>query len=356
MEENKPDPEELPVDFPDQSAPSETAPAPEPPRTFTGRPRTIEELREFCRAKEMPLEKMRFFIGENYQEPRAFGIFRSGNNFIVYKNKSDGTRAVRYQGSDEAYAVGELYDKLLDECHMRGIYPERDDRVNGTSYLSSYSGSRSQSSYSGSSEDSGGKKGCFAFLAFAGLCLFNWIIFFVRLIFHLIFWVIVRLLNPFVAIAAGGAFFLARKFFTEEKYGKKVRKAALIGIPLAVIIAGQFIRSAGNGYYEDNGLKYYKENESWFVRSGSNWIRLDSRPALSSAPQYYRNAADSPIYFGDISNSYTWGERLFGDFGFPSFPSDPGIVDDLFRDGSNSSSDWDWDSWDSSDTDWDSDW
>ena len=87
-------------------------------------PRTIAQLRAFCEAKGMPLEKMRFFIGEDYRQPRAFGIYRDGNNFVVYKNKGDGSRAVRYRGPDEAYAVRELYDKLLDECHSRGIYPE----------------------------------------------------------------------------------------------------------------------------------------------------------------------------------------------------------------------------------------
>ena len=31
---------------------------------------------------------------------------------------------MRYNGPDEAYAVGELYDKLLDECHRRDIWPD----------------------------------------------------------------------------------------------------------------------------------------------------------------------------------------------------------------------------------------
>ena len=56
-----------------------------------------------------------FFIGIDYRQPRAFGIYQAGNEFIVYKNKADGTRAVRYQGTDEAYAVNELYLKLKDE-------------------------------------------------------------------------------------------------------------------------------------------------------------------------------------------------------------------------------------------------
>ena len=97
--------------------------APKAPR-ITGKPETIEALRDWCAAHGMPLEKMRFFIGEDYRQPRAFGIYRDGDSFVVYKNKDNGSRAVRYQGPDEAYAVNELYQKLLSECHARGIYPD----------------------------------------------------------------------------------------------------------------------------------------------------------------------------------------------------------------------------------------
>ncbi len=89
----------------------------------TRQPRTIEELRAFCAAKGMPLEKMRFFIGVDEPSPRAFGIYREGDRFIVYKNKADGSRAVRYEGPDEAYAVRELYLKLLEEHRLRAASP-----------------------------------------------------------------------------------------------------------------------------------------------------------------------------------------------------------------------------------------
>ena len=88
-------------------------------------PKTLDELKEYCAERGMPLLRMRFFIGVNTQEPRAFGIYREGSRFIVYKNKSDGSRAVRYNGPDEAYAVNEIYTKLIDECHSRGIYPDQ---------------------------------------------------------------------------------------------------------------------------------------------------------------------------------------------------------------------------------------
>lgn len=87
-------------------------------------PATIEQLSAFCAYHGMPLEKMRFFVGQDYRQPRAFGIYRDGDQFIVYKNKGDGSRAVRYHGPDEAYAVNELYAKLLDECHSRNIWPD----------------------------------------------------------------------------------------------------------------------------------------------------------------------------------------------------------------------------------------
>lgn len=87
-------------------------------------PKTIDELKQYCAERGMPLLRMHFFIDEDYPEPRAFGIYRDGNDFVVYKNKSDGSRAVRYRGPDEEHAVSELFQKLLEECHNRGIYPD----------------------------------------------------------------------------------------------------------------------------------------------------------------------------------------------------------------------------------------
>ena len=94
-------------------------------------PKTIAELQEYCAERGMPLLKMRFFIGEDYRKPKAFGIYKDGEDFVVYKNKANGQRAIRYQGPNEAFAVNELFLKLLEECHNRGIYP--DGRIPGES-------------------------------------------------------------------------------------------------------------------------------------------------------------------------------------------------------------------------------
>ena len=87
-------------------------------RSTSDQPTTIEGLKEWYAAKGLPPEDVtRFFIGKDYRGAKAFGIYKDENsgNFIVYKNKADGTRAVRYEGTDEAYAVNELHTRLKQE-------------------------------------------------------------------------------------------------------------------------------------------------------------------------------------------------------------------------------------------------
>ena len=89
-------------------------------------PRTIAELKAFCAEHHLNLEQMHFHIGEDYRGPRAFGIYEQSGRYIVYKNKSDGSRAVRYNGTDEAYAVNEIYQKLKAEMNeVRAISAAR---------------------------------------------------------------------------------------------------------------------------------------------------------------------------------------------------------------------------------------
>lgn len=85
-------------------------------RTSPDQPTTIEELKEWYKEHNLPGEDItRFFIGKNYSGARAFGIYHDGGKFVVYKNKNDGTRVIRYEGNDEAYAVNEIYQKLREE-------------------------------------------------------------------------------------------------------------------------------------------------------------------------------------------------------------------------------------------------
>lgn len=86
-------------------------------RTADEQPKTIEQLQAWYVAHHLPPEHItRFFIGKNITEPKAFGIYKNEvGDCVVYKNKSTGERAIRYQGADEAYAVNELYQRLKAE-------------------------------------------------------------------------------------------------------------------------------------------------------------------------------------------------------------------------------------------------
>ena len=86
-------------------------------RTVPDTPRTISELKDWYKARNLPPEDVtRFFIGTDYAGPKAYGIYRETNGeIVVYKNKSDGSRAVRYRGTDEEFAVNEIYLKLKSE-------------------------------------------------------------------------------------------------------------------------------------------------------------------------------------------------------------------------------------------------
>ena len=81
-------------------------------------PQTIDELKEWYKEQNLPPEQItRFFIGKNYKKPKAFGIYKdeTSGNYVVYKNKDTGIRAIRYKGKDEAFAVNELYLRLKKE-------------------------------------------------------------------------------------------------------------------------------------------------------------------------------------------------------------------------------------------------
>ena len=113
----------------DEKCPNCMAPNTHLKRVGNELPQTIEELRIWYQEHNLPPEDVtRFFIGKNIQSARAFGIYydeRTGN-YVVYKNKDTGERAVRYEGKDEAYAVNELYLKLKEEImHQKSLNANR---------------------------------------------------------------------------------------------------------------------------------------------------------------------------------------------------------------------------------------
>ena len=58
-------------------------------RVANGVPTTIEELKDYCVEHNLPISMMRFYIGENYKLPKAYGIYkdlkRTDNNYQVLR-------------------------------------------------------------------------------------------------------------------------------------------------------------------------------------------------------------------------------------------------------------------------------
>lgn len=87
-------------------------------RCVSDQPLTIEEFKKWYKEKGLPpYEVTRFFIGEDYKEPKAFGICKDSvtGKVTVYMNTSNGERKVRYEGFDETYGVNDLYQRLKQE-------------------------------------------------------------------------------------------------------------------------------------------------------------------------------------------------------------------------------------------------
>lgn len=109
--------------------------APNPSHKNDNQPKTIEELKIWYKERNLPApEVTRFFIGVDYKEPKAFGIYKDDSgDFVVYKNKADGSRAVRYKGKDEDFAVNEIYERLKDEIvHQKNLNANKSGDSNST--------------------------------------------------------------------------------------------------------------------------------------------------------------------------------------------------------------------------------
>lgn len=261
-------------------------------RTGKGVPRTIEELKAFCSRYNVPVEKLRFFIGEDYRQPKAFGIYRDvDGEYVVYKNKADGSRAVRYRGTDEEYAVNEIYQKLKSEFANRRNAEAR-------------AAAQRQSGRSGSVMPRGRKnlKGCRSAFVILAVIFTIWII------------------------------------------------LGVVGIMIS-----SFSHSPSTGYYSYNGDTYYNYHDDWYYYSpGYGWYPTDVDSYFgSNYDDYYQSysySSDynvSDFYDSDYYDPYDYSSDWDSDWDSDSDWSSSDWDSDS---GWDSGSDWD------SGTDWDSDW
>ena len=269
-----------------EKCPSCGAPNQNVRRSTADQPTTIEGLKEWYESKGLPpYETTRFFIGIDYRNPRAFGIYKDENtgNFIVYKNKDNGQRAVRYEGSDEAFAVNELFMRLKQEiieqkARNASSGANQTSMADAQKYYDSYhanGGSRPTTSSRGRS-NRGGRKALKTALVIIGI------------------YAVIQIVGPTALL---GAFSLGS----------------------LVIPAKGYYSYNGNTYYSFGDSKYVDDYDRWAVynTASGEWETADvsTIPELkknSKAKNYYLSQGYQSSYdFPDISDTRIYYDNSY---------------------------------------------
>ncbi len=339
-------------------------------RTVEHTPKTIEELKAWYEARNLPpYETTRFFIGIDYKEPKAFGIYQDGSEFVVYKNKGDGSRAVRYRGTDEAYAVNEIYLKLKSE-----ILNQKAQNVRSGGGGSSSSYRRRAKTPSDLVERTEGNKFKTAIAVFFGLMGIGMVgLLKYRIVLSIILFValvaavcgITKLLVMQHKKNTGGDAFdfvnahpeLSKWLYFSWTDCIGLNRTTFVLLFITMLVSGQCFAVYTTPHYyspENSDAVYVNYHDDWYeyddVSDSYNSINFDALPTeIQTNPADYEfnwtgaewnpttEFKDSSTYESNYKSSDSW------DWG-----------------SSDSDSDYDWDSgsdsWDSGGSDWDSDW
>ena len=282
-------------------------------RTANSVPRTIEELQAYCARMGFTPEKTRFFIGQDYRGAKAFGIYKDlSGKCVVYKNKADGSRAVRYEGYDEAYAVNELYSRLQSEIvNQKSHYVDRKardvDQMRRQHFDEMERNIRQP-------RRSSGKTAKRALL----------ILFIVTIIFS-------------------------------------------VSLPAILMLGRKIFSSTGshydNGYYSSDQGTYYSLDDDWYYYDDdySYWVPMEGVPEEfgDDAEEYYYSPYFNPSVDGfDFEDTDYYSDWEY-EQSQSSYDDDDGYTYDNDYDDDDydwDDDDWGSDDWDFGDTDWDSDW
>ena len=249
----------------------------------------VDELQDLARVTGIPgvyRQSKVHCLNQKETEHRAaaeLGIKYEDGNFIVYKNKADGTRAVRYRGTDEAYAVNEIYQKLKAELQevREHTNPAAQRKMPQRSPQNPYNRMGAYKNY-GSGSRPRRRIGC-------GL------------------WILI----------------------------------IFLGVPIALALISSILQALGlytpppsNGYYSYGGQEYRYEDDSWYAYDDDfGWYYTDVDPYLADNYNDYWDSSSDPYgstYGGDNSYSYSddnnwdddwddddwdWDDDEYGSFG-----------------------------------------
>ena len=316
---------------------------------LTSQPMTIAELQQWYADRNLPpYDVTRFFLGMNVSQARAFGIYEENGEFIVYKNKDDGSRAIRYRGTDEAYAVNEIFEKLKSE-----ILKQKDNK---NARQGAHPGTRPPQ-LRAQSRQSSRCGGCV--VGALVLTLFGA---FGALIARPLMSILVFL--PAIVAAVLVHKFVISRFRKDVKTYNTLR--LVLGIVLVIYLLGgvTYIIEYDNRmttpvYYNYGGTTYCWYDDDYYYWDGYDYI-----------PVYYNDLPydftyDMDYYLMDSSSSYWDYSYDFesSDYYYDYIDDSSSGYSDYDYGSSDSDYDWDWGSdsswdggWDSGGSDWGSDW
>ncbi len=301
-------------------------------RMVNSTPKTIEELKAWYTARNLPpYETTRFFIGINYTKPRAFGIYEENGEFIVYKNKATGERAIRYRGIDEAYAVNELFLKLKSEI------------LNQKSHQTGRKGKKNEGVF----------KSLVSWFFFIGMFIAI-SIFSVAYSGFLTALVSAAIAATVVSVIYGIA---AKKIKPigdfKKKINKKFKQSWIISLASWFFIAVLVFIPV----YKNCSPSYYRYNDTIYCHYDGDWYGYDS--SYDDYYYVYEEYLPVEIYNNPADYEYDYSGYEWDSEGFTKFQDSDYYEEYVAPDYSSSDSSYDWDSsdsWDSDSTDWGSDW
>ncbi len=307
-------------------------------------PGTIEELRNWFKENGYEPAKTRFFAGVDVRSPKAFGVYRDElGDYIVYKNKADGTRAIRYQGPDEEFAVHEIYQRFQEEIINQQ-----------TRWVAGHNAPVNIQDYSFEPESKSVTKVHFLLFIVLAFCSYFFTLEFFK-------WLrnskgielgVIVYMAPLIVMALSLLSFrayLLNQSLRQSLYSipKNVKKGLFVFVAFLFFISAiADVNINSNGYYSINNNLYYRAGNTWYHYNddAEDWARSYNVPSAFTSSDWedYQNTSSH-------HGSYTSFE------GTPYYDAWRAGYD---SDTSDDRDDHDWDSgdWDSGYTDWNSDW
>ncbi|MBQ6479020.1 MAG: hypothetical protein IJI44_06600 [Erysipelotrichaceae bacterium] len=294
---------------------------------------TYEALRRVFEEFKIDSEKTRFYIGDDYTDPKAFVIYQDDfGDFVVYKMKADGSRALRYKGKDERHAVSEYYQKFLEEVRKRPAFARKLLRPSTIR-----TGKRRKTKMDPDTKWFLGM--LFGAIGLLILSMFGLFPIWAAVILFL-------LVNPGIFLWSWIADKSGRSTVFPPKAFSIVALVLVLLFGSGSMVYKRYIHKH-DGYYVTPYGAYYAQGNDVYYYNNDDWYYYGTY-------DHFHSSYDDYTYYDDYYYNEDYDDFTYSDY-YDDWTSSGWDSDSDYDSGWDSDSD-SWDSWDSGGSDWDSDW